>query len=40
MNLEVAGSSPAEIATTNHQKNIFKYVLFVLLMKNEDFSDL
>ena len=26
MNLEVAGSSPAEITTTNHQKNTLKYV--------------
>ena len=26
MNLEVAGSSPAEITITNHQKNTLKYV--------------
>ena len=33
MNLEVAGSSPAETTTTNHQKNTLKYVH--LLFTNE-----
>ena len=40
MNLEVAGSSPAEITTTNLQKTHLNMFSYYSLMKNKDFIDL
>ena len=37
MNLEVAGSSPAEITTTNHQKIWHEYVHSLFNFKKKDF---
>ena len=37
MNLEVAGSSPAEITTTNYQKIHLNMFTYYSLMKNKEF---
>ena len=40
MNLEVAGSSPAEITTTNHKKIHSNMFTYYSLMENEGFINL